>query len=164
MDIAERIAGMIEPVLTDMGYQLVRVQLSGSQRLTLQIMAERADGENMTVEDCADISHAVSALLDVEDPIDAAYSLEVSSPGIDRPLVKAADYLRWSGFEARIETALPVDGRKRFRGRILGLEKDEVKLRLDDGKDAAVPLSAISRAKLMLTDDLIEAAQSGKRI
>lgn len=164
MDIAERIAGMIEPALTDMGYELVRVQLSGSQRLTLQIMAERSDGENMTVDDCADISHAVSALLDVEDPINAAYSLEVSSPGIDRPLVKAADYVRWSGFEARIETALPVDGRKRFRGRILGLEKDEVKLRLDDGKDAAVPLSAISRAKLMLTDDLIEAAQSGKRI
>ncbi|HEU0071718.1 MAG TPA: ribosome maturation factor RimP [Alphaproteobacteria bacterium] len=164
MDIAERIAGMIEPALTDMGYALVRVQLSGAQRLTLQIMAERSDGENMTVEDCADISHAVSALLDVEDPIDAAYSLEVSSPGIDRPLIKAADYVRWSGFEARIETTLPVDGRKRFRGRILGLEKDEVKLRLDDGKDAAVPLSAISRAKLMLTDDLIEAAQSGKRI
>ncbi|MFN4281824.1 MAG: ribosome maturation factor RimP [Alphaproteobacteria bacterium] len=164
MDIAERIAGMIEPVLTDMGYALVRVQLSGASRLTLQIMAERVDGENMTVDDCADISRAVSALLDVEDPIDAAYSLEVSSPGIDRPLVKAADYERWAGFEARIETALPVDGRKRFRGRILGLEKDDVKLRLDDGNDAAVPLAAISRAKLVLTDDLIEAAQSGTRI
>ena len=164
MDIAERIAGMIESVLNDMGYALVRVQLSGASRLTLQIMAERSDGENMTVDDCADISRAVSALLDVEDPIDAAYSLEVSSPGIDRPLVKAADYERWAGFEARIETALPVDGRKRFKGRLIGLDGDDVKLRLDDGKDAAVPLSAISRAKLMLTDDLIEAAQSGKRI
>ena len=164
MDIAERIAGMIEPALTDMGYALVRVQLSGAARLTLQIMAERADGENMTVDDCADISRAVSALLDVEDPIEAAYSLEVSSPGIDRPLVKPADYQRWAGFEARIETAMPVDGRKRFRGRLIGLAGDDVKLRLDDGADAAVPLAAITRAKLMLTDDLIEAAQSGKRI
>jgi len=164
MDIAERIAGMIEPALTGMGYGLVRVQLSGAARLTLQIMAERADGENMTVDDCADISRAVSALLDVEDPIDAAYSLEVSSPGIDRPLVKAADYERWAGFEARIETAQPVDGRNRFRGRLIGLAGDQVKLRLDDGADAAVPLAVISRAKLMLTDDLIEAAQSGKRI
>jgi ribosome maturation factor RimP len=164
MDIAERIAGMIEPALTGMGYGLVRVQLSGAARLTLQIMAERTDGENMTVDDCADISRAVSALLDVEDPIDAAYSLEVSSPGIDRPLVKAADYERWAGFEARIETAQPVDGRKRFRGRLIGLAGDQVKLRLDDGADAAVPLAVISRAKLMLTDDLIEAAQSGKRL
>jgi ribosome maturation factor RimP len=164
MDIAQRIATMIEPALTGMGYELVRVQLSGATHMTLQIMAERVDGENMTVDDCADISRAVSALLDVEDPIDAAYSLEVSSPGIDRPLVKPADYERWAGFEARIETAQPVDGRKRFRGRLLGLAGDEVKLRLDDGADATVPLAVISRAKLILTDDLIEAAQSGKRI
>jgi ribosome maturation factor RimP len=164
MDIAERIAQMIEPVLTDMGYELVRVQLSGATRLTLQVMAERSDKGGMTVDDCADISRAISALLDVEDPIDAAYSLEVSSPGIDRPLVKPADYERWAGFEARIETALPIDGRKRFKGRLIGLSGDDVKLRLDDGQDAAVPLAAISRAKLMLTDDLIEAAQSGKRI
>jgi ribosome maturation factor RimP len=164
MDIAERIAGMIEPALTDMGYALVRVQITGASRMTLQIMAERLDGENMKVDDCADISRAVSALLDVEDPIEAAYSLEVSSPGIDRPLVKPADYERWAGFEARIDTAMPVDGRKRFRGRLIGLVGDDVKLRLDDGADAVVPLAAISRAKLMLTDDLIEAATSGKPI
>ncbi|MBY0431553.1 MAG: ribosome maturation factor RimP, partial [Rhodospirillales bacterium] len=112
----------------------------------------------MTVEDCADISRALSALLDVEDPIEGTYTLEVSSPGIDRPLTRRVDYERWAGFEAKVETSRPVDGRKRFRGRLVGIdEADMIRLRLDDGGEAALPLTDIQRAKLVLTDELIAA-------
>src|ERR1700691_3688074 len=111
-----------------MGYRLVRVMLSGRQRPTLQLMAERRDDAPMSVEDCAEISRSVSALLDVADPIASAYTLEVSSPGIDRPLVRAEDYDRFAGFEAQVELAQPQDGKKRFRGRVLGRAGDEVRL------------------------------------
>lgn len=155
----EQVTRIVEPSLEAMGYRLVRVMVTGGlRRPTLQIMAERRDDAPMTVDDCADISRAISALLDVADPIAGAYNLEVSSPGIDRPLVRAEDYDRFAGFEARIELAEPLDGRKRFRGRLLGREADEVRLAGDDG-EVRLPLAAIARAKLVLTDDLLALAQ-----
>jgi ribosome maturation factor RimP len=153
-----RIAEIIGPSLDAMGYRLVRVAVLGAGRMTLQIMAERRDEAAMTVEDCADISRSVSALLDVADPIAGAYTLEVSSPGIDRPLVRPEDYDRFAGFEAKIELSQPLSGRKRFRGRLLGRAGDHVRLIAETG-EVEVPLSAITRAKLILTDDLIAHAQ-----
>jgi ribosome maturation factor RimP len=141
-----------------MGYRLVRVALTGARRATLQVMAERRDAVPMTVEDCAEISRSVSALLDVADPIAGAYMLEVSSPGIDRPLVRPEDYDRFAGFEARIELSEPLDGRKRFRGRLLGRAGECVRLAGDAG-EARLPIAAIARAKLVLTDDLLALAQ-----
>ncbi len=152
------IARIIEPSLDAMGYRLVRVALTGTRRATLQVMAERRDDEPMTVDDCADISRSISALLDVADPIVDAYVLEVSSPGIDRPLVRPEDYDRFAGFEARIDLHEPVDGRKRFRGRMLGRADDHIRL-TSDGGEVLLPLASIARAKLVLTDDLIAAAQ-----
>jgi ribosome maturation factor RimP len=169
-DTAQRIERLIEPALAAMGYELVRVAMQGGDsRPTLQVMAERKDGAAMSVDDCADISRTISALLDVEDPIASAYTLEVSSPGIDRPLVKRADFERFAGFEARIETVQPVAGRKRFRGRLMGVAGEDVRLREPDKAAGAedetlVPLAAIARAKLVLTDDLIEATQTTKRV
>jgi ribosome maturation factor RimP len=153
------IAQTIEPSLTAMGYRLVRVVVTGGRRATLQVMAERIDDAPMTVDDCAEISRSVSALLDVVDPIAGAYTLEVSSPGIDRPLVRPEDYDRFSGFEARIELSEPLDGRKRFRGRLLGRADDVIRLATENG-EARLPLAAVTKAKLVLTDDLIAAAQT----
>jgi ribosome maturation factor RimP len=155
----DAVAPLIEPTLQAMGYALVRVSLvGGASRPTLQVMAERIDNAAMSVDDCADISNAVSAILDVEDPINGAYVLEVSSPGIDRPLVKKGDYERFAGFEARLETAQPISGRKRFRGRLLGTDADAVKVQLDTGEEVELPLARITRAKLVLTDELIAAS------
>lgn len=130
--------------------------------LTLQIMAERADG-TMTVEDCEDVSRMISPLLDVEDPIDRAYHLEISSPGIDRPLVRMSDFARWRGHIAKIETSVMVDGRKRFRGTITGMTQDAVTIEADKAKlgeamVADIPFDAVSEARLILTDELIRAA------
>jgi len=152
-----RIAHEIEPSLEAMGYRLVRVVIIGGRRPTLQVMAERLDDEAMTVDDCAQISHLVSAILDVADPIAGAYMLEISSPGIDRPLVRAQDYDRFSGFEARVELARPIEGRKRFRGRLLGISAGDVRLATETG-EMTLPLAEVVRAKLVLTDDLINAA------
>jgi ribosome maturation factor RimP len=154
---AGKIEEMIGPSLSAMGYGIVRVAFTGGRtRPTLQIMAERNDDAGMTVEDCETISHTVSALLDVADPIDSAYRLEISSPGIDRPLTRRADYERFAGFEAKIEMQRPVGGRRRFQGKLLGLEGDDAKLLV--GADALLlPLDAIARAKLVLTDELIAA-------
>jgi ribosome maturation factor RimP len=156
-----RIAQAIEPSLEAMGYRLVRVVITSGRRATLQVMAERLDEEPMTVEDCAQISHSVSALLDVADPIAGAYVLEISSPGIDRPLVRPEDYDRFSGFEAKVELARPIDGRKRFRGRLLGTSAGSVRLVTDTG-EIRLPLDAILRAKLALRDDLLSAARRAK--
>ena len=153
------IAQMIEPSLTAMGYRLVRVVVTSGRRATLQVMAERIDDTPMTVDDCALISHSVSALLDVADPIAGAYTLEISSPGIDRPLVRPEDYDRFTGFEARIELNEPVGGRKRFRGRLLGRAEGDIRLATEVG-EARLPLAAVARAKLVITDDLIAASQS----
>ena len=161
MDLEERISALVAPSLDAMGYELVRVAIQGRQSQTLQIMAERRDRASMTVEDCADISHAVSAILDVEDPIASAYTLEVSSPGIDRPLTRSADYERFAGFEAKIETSQPVEGRKRFRGKVLGLNgESQVRLVIETGEELSIPLADIQRAKLVLTDELIAAAMN----
>jgi ribosome maturation factor RimP len=153
-----RIAQMIEPSLEAMGYRLVRAVITSGRRATLQVMAERLDDRPMAVDDCAQISHSVSALLDVADPIAGAYTLEISSPGIDRPLVRTEDYDRFSGFEAKIELARPIDGRKRFRGRLLGTSGDSVRL-ATGAVETELPLAAVVRAKLVLTDDLIAAAR-----
>ncbi|MEW5729579.1 MAG: ribosome maturation factor RimP [Pseudomonadota bacterium] len=156
MDRQDRLEELIAPSLESMGYELVRVQFQGRQRPTLQVMADRKDGRPMTVDDCADISRSLSALLDVEDPIAGAYVLEVSSPGIDRPLTRAKDFDAWAGFEAKVEALLGVDGRKRFRGHLLGLDGETVRLRIETG-EVAIPLDDIKSAKLVLTDELIAA-------
>jgi ribosome maturation factor RimP len=149
-----KIEALIAPSLEAMGYRVVRVAVTGGRRATLQVMAERVDDKAMTVEDCADISRTVSALLDVADPIATAYTLEVSSPGIDRPLVRREDFARFAGFEAKVELTAPVDGRRRFRGKLLGVEGDEVRL-LVDAAPVALPLATVVRAKLVLTDELL---------
>ena len=153
-ELLRRIEDIVGPTISGMGYDLVRVAMSRGG--TLQIMVEPADGRAMDVEACAVISRALSAVLDVEDPIPGPYTLEVSSPGIDRPLTRTKDYTRWVGHVARLETAEPIEGRRRFKGTLLGLEDGVVKLRLDDGAEARVPLMAVSKAKLELTDALIE--------
>ncbi|WP_249692537.1 ribosome maturation factor RimP [Stappia sp. WLB 29] len=157
-----RIAAMVEPAIADLGFRLVRVKLSGVNGLTLQIMAERPDG-TMTVDDCEAVSRAVTPVLDVEDPIDSEYHLEISSPGIDRPLVRAIDFERWRGHLAKLELAVPRDGRKRFRGEIRAVENGELVLRLedlpDDGEpDVRLPLADMAEARLILTDALVEAS------
>jgi ribosome maturation factor RimP len=153
-ELLRRIEDIVAPTIVGMGYELVRVAMSKGG--TLQIMIEPADGRAMDVEACAVLSRALSAVLDVEDPMPGSYTLEVSSPGIDRPLTRPKDFARWAGHIARLETAEPVEGRRRFKGTLLGLEGDLVKLRLEDGKETQVPLSAVSRAKLEMTDALIE--------
>ena len=140
-----------------MGFDLVRVRISGAQRRTLQIMAERLDDGTMTVEDCAAISRAVSTLLDVEDPIKGSYTLEVSSPGLDRPLTRPKDYTRFAGLEVKIELREPMDGQRRFRGRIAGLADDQVQLDTEDTR-IAIPYADIERAKLILNDELLALA------
>ncbi|KAA0912291.1 ribosome maturation factor RimP [Aquicoccus porphyridii] len=156
--IDRRLAGIITPVIEDMGFELVRVRLMGGQTKTLQIMAERPDG-GIEVDECADISGAVSATLDVEDPISDTYTLEVSSPGIDRPLTRLKDFESFEGFEAKLETAELIDGRKRFRGVLAGIEGDEVLINIEqDGETMTVGLQFdwLADAKLVLTDDLIK--------
>ena len=156
------VLSLIAPAVASMGYEIVRVRLSGKDRPTLQIMAERADGAPVSLDDCEAISHTVSAILDVEDPIKSTYTLEVSSPGIDRPLTRAKDWVRWAGHVARIELAEPLEGRKRFSGTVLGLEGGAAKLRLEDGGEVALPLERIRSARLVLTDALIEATRPGQ--
>lgn len=151
------IAEIIEPSLSAMGYSLVRVVVTSGRRATLQVMAERRDEAPMTVEDCAEISRSVSALLDVADPIAGAYTLEISSPGIDRPLVRPEDYDRFRGFEARIELGEALAGRKRFRGRLIGTEGTDIRLASEAG-EVRLPLALVVRAKLLLTDQLLAAA------
>ncbi len=153
-ELLRRIEDIVSPTVVGMGFEVVRVSMSKGG--TLQIMIEPSDGRPMDVEDCATLSRALSAVLDVEDPIPGAYTLEVSSPGIDRPLTREKDYVRWAGHLARLETMQPIEGRRRFKGTLLGLENGAVRIRLDDGKETDVPLSQINRAKLELTDALLD--------
>ena len=159
--IEARIAHIVEPVIEGLGYRLVRVKLSAMNGATLQIMAEKPDG-SMTVEDCEVLSRDVSPALDVEDPIDRAYHLEISSPGIDRPLVRRSDFERWAGHEAKIELARMLNGRKRFRGHLAGVEDDDVlvEIKRDGGEPerVALPLADLAEARLVLTDELIRAS------
>lgn len=155
--VADRIADTVGPAVHDLGYDLVRVQVQGRQRPRLQLMIERRDGRAMLVDDCAEVSRAVSALLDVADPIAGAYTLEVSSPGIDRPLTRLADYDRFVGCEARIELLRLIDGRRRLQGRLLGTDGDAVGICVD-GQARWLAFVDVQRAKLVLTDDLLKAA------
>ncbi len=143
-----------------MGYELVRITILGRERPTVQIMADRADGAQINVEDCETISHQVSAMIDVEDPIPGAWNLEVSSAGIDRPLTRAKDWNRFAGHLARAETQFPVGGRKRFSGIVLGANDEIARMRLDDGTEVELKLAELRRAKLVLTDALIETTAS----
>ncbi|MBK5921466.1 ribosome maturation factor RimP [Rhodothalassium salexigens] len=152
---------LIEPTAEALGFELVRVTFTGGGSPVLQIMAERADG-TMSVDDCAKLSREVSTLLDVEDPIPGEYNLEVSSPGIDRPLTRPKDFERWAGFDAKVELDTPRDdGQRRFKGRLRGLEAAEVLL--DVGAETLrLPLAHVAKAKLILTDDLIAAVTAGQ--
>ncbi|WP_212522873.1 ribosome maturation factor RimP [Actibacterium sp. MT2.3-13A] len=151
--IDRRLAEILQPVLEGMGFELVRIRLMGGQTKTLQIMAERPEG-GIEVDDCAEISTAVSAVLDVEDPIEENYTLEVSSPGIDRPLTRLKDFDTWEGFEAKIETSELIDGRRRFKGALAGTEGDEVLITIPEGT-IGLKFDWLSEAKLVLTDELI---------
>ena len=159
-----RIARIVEPVANDMGYSLVRVKVTAENGCTLQIMAEDAAGR-FTITDCERLSKDLSPVLDVEDPIDREYHLEVSSPGIDRPLVRARDYRTYIGHEAKVELADAIEGRKRFRGEIAAATDDTVTIRLPDAPkdtdpDHVLPLSAIAEAKLVMTDRLLNMAEA----
>ena len=163
-----RLVDLISPSALGMGYEIVRLRLMGAGMpgapVTLQIMAEKPDG-TMEIDDCAELSQAVSAILDVEDPIDKEYSLEVSSPGIDRPLTRAKDFAEYAGHRAKIEMSFPVEGgRRNFRGDLRGLEGDAVSLSLDDGPPVALPLRDIADAKLVITDALIAESLKRKRV
>jgi ribosome maturation factor RimP len=144
---------ILEPAIEAAGYRLVRLRLMGGKAKTLQIMAERPDG-TMNVEDCAKLSHALLDFIAREDPLEGDYELEVSSPGIDRPLTRLMDFSRWAGHEAKIELSAPIDGRKRFRGKLLGLEGSDVVIEAQ-GTRLKVPFKGIAEAKLVLTDELI---------
>lgn len=148
-----RLAEIIAPVIEDMGYELVRVRLMGGQYHTLQVMADRPEG-GIEVDDCAAISTAVSAVLDVEDPLSDPYTLEVSSPGIDRPLTRLKDFEAFEGYEAKIETAEMIDGRRRFKGVLAGVEGNEVLINIEEGT-IGLQFDWLSDAKLVLTDELI---------
>ena len=155
---AAEIERLIAPSLSVMGYEIVRVLLGGDKRVKLQLMIERTDGAGITVDDCAAASRATEAILDVEDPIKGAYVLEVSSPGIDRPLTRLADFERFAGFDAKVETRMPVDGRRRFSGRLLGLDGRNVRMATDLG-EIALAFDQLAKAKLVLTDELVSASR-----
>ena len=160
MALNETLNGLIEPICDEMGYDLVRLQLQGgNSRKVLQIMAERKDRKAMTVEDCAALSRAISPVLDEKDPIEDNYTLEVSSPGIDRPLVKLDDFDRFKGFEAKVEALSLINGRKRFSGKLLGIEDRDVIL-LFEGENVRIPFDGIAKAKLVMTDELLAAFAS----
>lgn len=152
-----RMVAVIAPALEGMGYELVRVAVLGRERPTVQIMADRADGAPISVDDCEAISRAIGAVLDVADLIPGVWTLEVSSPGIDRPLTRVKDWNRFSGHLARAEMMVPVDGRRRVSGVVLGADERAARMRLDDGAEIVLPMEDIRRAKLVLTDALIAA-------
>ncbi|WP_424972597.1 ribosome maturation factor RimP [Dinoroseobacter sp. S76] len=157
----QRIAAIVAPVIEDMGYELVRLRVMSGKTRTLQIMAEKPEG-GIEVDDCAAISTAVSATLDVEDPIEDNYTLEVSSPGIDRPLTRLKDFDMWQGYEAKIETTELIDGRRRFKGNIAGTEDGEVLIEIEEGT-IGLQFDWLSDAKLVLTDDLIRDVLKGRK-
>lgn len=152
--IDRRMAEIVSPVIEDMGFELVRLRMLGGNTKTLQIMAERPDG-GIEVDECAEISNAVSAVLDVEDPVTDPYTLEVSSPGIDRPLTRLKDFDTFEGYEAKLETTELIDGRKRFKGVLAGVEGDEVLINIEEGT-VGLHFDWLADAKLVLTDELIK--------
>lgn len=168
MDPADRIERLIRPTAEAMGFDLIRVQILGQQRFRLQIMAERLVDGSMTIDDCAELSRAISPILEVEDPLATAYTLEVSSPGIDRPLVRLEDFEKYAGFEARIELKHAVGNRRRFQGKLMGTDARNVRLSVGD-EEVTLAFDDVRRAKLMLTTELLEAhernaaVQSGRQ-
>ncbi|MEL6583013.1 MAG: ribosome maturation factor RimP [Pseudomonadota bacterium] len=148
-----RLLEIVQPVVEDMGYEVVRIRYQGGKRPVLQIMADKPDG-GIEVEDCALISRQLGAVLDVEDPIESEYNLEVSSPGIDRPLTRLKDFDAWEGYEAKIETEELIDGRKRFRGTLAGIEGDEVLINIEEGT-VGLQFNWLADAKLVMTDELV---------
>lgn len=161
--LEKRIADAIASTLEHMGYELVRVLVSGKERPTVQVMADRADEAPFTVQDCEDISHAIGAVLDVDDPIKGEWNLEVSSAGIDRPLTRAKDWNRYAGHLATVELLVPQDGRKRFKGIALGADAETARLRLEDGAEWVFQRGNIRRARLVLTDELIAATDAAAK-
>ena len=160
----DQVISIIEPSLVDLGYELVRVHFGGGNKPMLQIMFDRVDGQEVAIEDCTLASRTISVLLDVADPITEAYELEVGSPGIDRPLTRTKDFASYVGFEAKVELKQAVDGRRRYRGVLLGLDDGHVRLENPDADDVEItlPVSDVAKAKLVLTDELIAAAQKGR--
>ncbi len=162
--LEEKIIAIIEPSLDGMGYEVVRVQMQEGHRKTLQIMLDRTDGENISIDDCERASRQISAVMDVEDPIEGEYNLEVSSPGVDRPLTREKDFVNYVGFEAKIALIMPLDGRKRFSGVLGGVKEDAVLMTVSDtGEEVALPFSQIATAKLVMTDALIAANTNQKK-
>jgi len=159
--IDRRLAEIVAPTVEGMGFELVRLRLMGGRKKTLQVMAERPDGR-MEIEDCAELSRALSAALDVDDPLSDAYDLEVSSPGIDRPLTRLKDFDRWEGYDAKLETAELIEGRKRFRGVLAGIEGSEVLIEIDEGT-IGLEFDWLADAKLVLTDELVEESLRARR-
>ena len=164
--MAGRIAALAEPVVSELGYRLVRVKVSGQSSSTLQIMVDKPD-RAITVDDCALVSRRLSPVLDANDPMPGSFHLEISSPGIDRPLVRPSDFVDWTGFEAKIEMKELVDTRRRFRGLIEGFEDGEVRLQVelkdfDEPQTIGLPVALIADAKLVLTDDLLKAAKEAQ--
>ncbi|WP_088345010.1 MULTISPECIES: ribosome maturation factor RimP [Rhodomicrobium] len=164
--VAARVAALAEPVIEELGLRLVRVKVSAQSGTTVQIMADKPDGA-ISVDDCARISRRLSPLLDTEDPIPGGYVLEVSSPGIDRPLVRPADLDDWAGYEAKIELREMIDGRRRFRGVLEGFEDGEARLRVelkghDEPQVIGIPVAMIGEAKLVLTDELLKMARAAQ--
>ncbi|WP_291363463.1 ribosome maturation factor RimP [Acetobacter sp. UBA5411] len=155
-----RIAALITPSVEDLGFEVVRVSVLGREVPTVQIMADRADGTLITVEDCEQISHAVGAVMDVEDPIPGNWTLEVSSAGIDRPLTRPKDWERFAGHLAKAEVLIPLNGRRRFSGIVLGASEEGGRMRLDDGEEVVLPFREMKKARLVLTDALIAATQA----
>lgn len=159
--IDKRMASIVQPVVEDMGYELVRIRLMSGKSTTLQVMAERPDG-GIEVDDCAKISTELGAILDVEDPIEADYALEVSSPGIDRPLTRLKDFEMWQGHEAKIETTELIDGQRRFKGILRGVEGNEVLIEIQQGT-IGLDFEWLSDAKLVLTDELVAQTLKGRK-
>jgi ribosome maturation factor RimP len=165
--LAARVAAIIEPALEQLNYRLVRVRISGMDGCTVQIMAERPDG-SMSIDDCELVSRALSPVLDVADPIERAYRLEISSPGIDRPLVRRSDFERFAGHVVKIEMAVAIDGRRRFRGTLIGVDGDKARIRRTDAAagenpDVLLPIEEMAEAKLVLTNELVtESLRRGK--
>ena len=159
--IDRRLAEIVSPVIEDLGFELVRLRYIGGKKPTLQIMAERPEG-GIEVDDCAQISRAISAVIDVEDPIEGAYALEVGSPGIDRPLTRIKDFADWAGYEAKLETSELIDGRKRFKGVLNGVEDDEILIEIPEGI-IGLQFDWLVDAKLVLTDELIAEALKARK-
>ncbi|MEM0944042.1 MAG: ribosome maturation factor RimP [Pseudomonadota bacterium] len=156
-----RLAEIVRPTVEGMGFGLVRLRYMSGKKATVQVMAERPDG-TMEIEDCAELSRALSAVMDVEDPIEGEFNLEVSSPGIDRPLTRLEDFDRWEGYEARLETEELIDGRRRFKGILAGVEAGEVLIEIEEGT-IGLEFDWLADAKLILTDELIRDSLKGRK-